>query len=228
VSERDDEKRAVAYAAVDACVPASVRSIGLGTGTTAYWAIERVAELVAAGHEITAVATSVESEEHCRARGIPLTGLLEGPPIEVAIDGADEIAPDFAAIKGGGGALFRERAVALAADVFVIIVTAEKLVPQLGAFPLPVEVVPFSARYVAREIGRLGVPLALRERNGKTFVTDNGNNILDCRFGSIGDPAGLDARLRAIHGVVTTGLFTGIVSRLFVGSPTGVYESAAR
>jgi ribose 5-phosphate isomerase A len=166
----------------------------------------------------------VESEQHCRALGIPLVGLLEGPPIEVAIDGADEVAPDFSAIKGGGGALFRERAVAIAAQAFVLIVTAEKLAPQLGRLPVPVEVVPFSAKYVAREIGDLGATLALRRRDGAKFVTDNGNNILDCRFGPIGDPLGLDGRLRAIHGVVTTGIFTGLTSRVFVGYASGVSE----
>jgi ribose 5-phosphate isomerase A len=202
----------------------SVTSIGLGTGTTAYWAIERVGELVAAGRRIVAVATSVESEQHCRALGIPLTGLLEGPPIEVAIDGADEVAPDFSAIKGGGGALFRERAVALAAQTFVLIVTAEKLVPVLGGCALPVEVVPFSWRYVAREISTLGGAFVLRQKDGAPFVTDNGNNILDCRFGPIDNPAQRDEQLRAIHGVVTTGLFTGITSRVFAGSPSGVRE----
>jgi ribose 5-phosphate isomerase A len=220
----DAAKRAAGYAAVDACITESVTSIGLGTGTTAYWAIQRVGELVASGRSLVAVATSVESEQHCRALGIPLTGLLEGPPIAVAIDGADEVAPDFSAIKGGGGALFRERAVALAAQTFVLIVTAEKLVPVLGSAPLPVEVVPFSWRYVAREIGALGATWTLREKDGAAFVTDNGNNILDCRFGAIDDPAPRDRQLRAIHGVVTTGLFTGITSRVFVGALSGVYE----
>jgi ribose 5-phosphate isomerase A len=220
----DSEKRAVAYAAVDACITESVTSIGLGTGTTAYWAIERVGEFIAAGRRIVTVATSLESEQHCRARGIPLVGLLEGPPIEVAIDGADEVAPDFSAIKGGGGALFRERAVALASKTFVLIVTVEKIVPALGGCALPVEVVPFSWRYVAREISALGAGFTLRQKDGAPFVTDNANYILDCRFGRISDAAQCDARLRAIHGVVTTGLFTGIAQRVFVGSPSGVYE----
>ncbi|HEY0798950.1 MAG TPA: ribose-5-phosphate isomerase RpiA [Candidatus Baltobacteraceae bacterium] len=220
----DSEKRAVAYAAVDACITHSGMSIGLGTGTTAYWAIERIGERVAQGWKMVAVATSAQSQALCRERGIELAELCEGPPIEVAIDGADEVAPDFTLIKGGGGALFRERAVALAAQSFVVIVTAEKLVPQLGAFPLPVEVVPFSRAYVARAIAALGIEFGLRERDGAPFVTDNGNNILDCRLGTIPDARGLDERLRAIHGVVTTGLFYGLTDRVFVGSSDGVRE----
>ena len=219
----DSAKRAAAYAAVDACVKPGM-SLGLGTGTTAYWMIHRVGERVSERWPLTAVATSSETERLCKEHGIPLLGLLEGPPLDVALDGADEVAPDFSLIKGGGGALFRERAVALVARSFVIAITENKLVPRLGAFPLPVEIVPFAVRYGIREISSLGARARLRQKDDAPFVTDNGNYLLDCSFDEAYDPAALDARLRTIHGVVTTGLFVGLTSRVFVGSPTGAYE----
>src|SRR5262249_12112391 len=142
--------------------------IGLGTGTTAYWAIERVGQRVAAGEKVAVVATSSETETLCRQLGIPLLGLLEKPMV-VAIDGADEVAADWSLTKGGGGALFREKAVALCAERYIVIVTESKLVDKLGAFPLPVEVVPYAAPYVRREIARrLGdVEVTRRERSGQ-------------------------------------------------------------
>jgi len=219
-----EEKRAAGYAAVDRFVRADMACIGLGTGSTAFYAIERVGTLVAQGWNLSAVTTSVQTAQLCRERNIPVVGLCEGAPVAVAIDGADEVAPDFALTKGGGGALFREKAVALAAEKFVVVVDESKLVPHLGKFPLPVEVVPFTARYVEREIQRMCPQLTMRVRDGKTFVTDNGNYILDCSFGRIDDPAGLDARLRAINGVVASGLFVGLTSHVLVGSATGVRE----
>jgi ribose 5-phosphate isomerase len=146
----DEGKRAAGFAAVDRFVRDQT-CVGLGTGTTAFWAIERVGERVAAGERIRAVATSQATEELCRERGITLVafGACE---MDVAIDGADEVAADWSLTKGGGGALFREKAVALAARRFVVIVTPEKLVARLGAFPTPVEVVPYSLPYVAHAI----------------------------------------------------------------------------
>ena len=222
----DDEKRAAAYAAVD-CYVRNGSCIGLGTGTTAFWAIARVAERIADGWRLTVVASSEATARACRERSIPLVGLLE-QPMEVAIDGADEVASDFSLIKGGGGALFREKTVALAAASFIVIVSENKLVERLGAFALPVEVVPFALAYVEREIGTL-VAYTLRKRaDGSVFMTDNGNVLLDCAFGTIEDPAALDARLRSIHGVVATGLFVGITSAVVVGSANGVREVARR
>lgn len=222
----DDAKRRAGEAAVDRYVRDGA-CIGLGTGTTAYWAIRRVGERVAAGESIAAVATSVETERLCGALGIPLVGLLERE-IEVAIDGADEVAPDFALTKGGGGALFREKTVALAAEQFVVIVDASKLVGRLGKFPTPVEVVPYALPWVQREFARLfpGASAEVRERDGKIFHTDNANLILDCRFGEIADPAGLDATLRDIHGVVTTGIFVGLADVVLVADVHVVRELA--
>ena len=196
-------------------------TVGLGSGTTAAWAVDRVGERIAQGESITAVATSSQTERLCREHAVPLLDFSEVVELDVAIDGADEATPDFHAIKGGGGALFRERAVALVARSFVLIVTEDKIATRLGSFPLPVEVVPFAASYVMREIQSLGVQTTLRAAGQTPFATDNGNCILDCRFGTIEAPAELDRRLRMIHGVVTTGLFVDLVDRIFVSASTG-------
>ena len=220
----DDLKRAAGYAAVDRYVRAGT-CVGLGTGSTARWAVERVGERVGRGEEIVAVATSVATELQCRELGIPLVALGERE-IDVAIDGADEVAADWSLTKGAGGALFREKAVALAARTFVVIVTPEKLVEQLGAFTTPVEVVPFSVRMVERAIEPAFPDARVERRGGETpYVTDNGNAILNCSFGLIDDPAALDATLRAIHGVVATGLFAStLTAAVLVGEPGGVRE----
>ena len=226
VDLEEEAKRAVGRRAVDEYVRDGT-CIGLGTGSTALYAIERVGERIAEGWSLRAVPTSAETERLCSELGIPLQS-LDDEPIDVAIDGADEVAPDWALIKGGGGALFREKAVALAARSFVVIATERKLVATLGAFPLPVEVVPFSARYVVREIEALGAGVSLRERNGAPFVSDNGNAILDCKFGSIHDPGSLDTLLRALHGVVTTGLFVGLTSRVLVAKSDGTIHEPSK
>ena len=223
MDEADDAKRAVSFAAVDRYVRDGT-CIGLGTGSTACWAVVRVGERVARGESIVAVPTSTVTERQCRELGIPLVGLGERE-IEVAIDGADEVAADWSLTKGGGGAHFREKAVALAARTFVVVVTPEKLVERLGAFATPVEVVPFTLRTVTRAIEAAHPDVLLRRRSveGTPYVTDNGNAILDCRFGPIDDPGALDAALRAIHGVVATGLFpAGITSAVLVADRDGV------
>ena len=219
-----EEKRAAAYAAVDRFVRQDMACIGLGTGSTAYFAIERVGERIKEGWNVSAVATSIETERLCRERGIRIVGLGEGPPVAVAIDGADEVAEDFSLTKGGGGALFREKAVALAAKTFVVVVDESKLVKRLGKFPLPVEVVPFAIRYVERELEKLCPAVQQRVRDGAPFVTDNCNYILDCHFGEIPDPGSLDTALRGINGVVASGLFVGLTSHVLVGSSRGVSE----
>jgi ribose 5-phosphate isomerase A len=221
----DDEERAkrlVGFRAVDEFVRPGA-CIGLGTGSTARYAIERAGELVRDGMELRVVATSRQTEEMCRERNIKLAAFGD-EPIDVAIDGADEVTADWSLIKGGGGALFREKAVALAARAFIVIVTERKIVPLLGAFPLPVEVVPYSARYVAREITALGADVSPRIRGDELYMTDNGNVILDCAFGAIQDPAQLERILRAFHGVVATGLFIGLVTAVLVAKLDGSVE----
>jgi ribose 5-phosphate isomerase A len=217
VDEETQAKRAAGYTAVDRYVKDG-DCIGLGTGTTAYWAIERVGQRVASGERIEAVATSSETETLCQQWNIPLLPLLQRP-MPVAIDGADEVAADWSLTKGGGGALVREKAVALSAQRFIVVVTESKMVAKLGAFPLPVEIVPFAAPYVTREIARKYPDLAVVRRgtDRAPYVTDNHNWILDCHFGNIENPAALDEALRTIHGVVATGLFYGIASDVIVG-----------
>jgi ribose 5-phosphate isomerase A len=224
----DEGKRAAGYAAVDRYVTGGT-CIGLGTGTTAYWAIERVGQRVAAGEQISAVPTSVETERLCRQWNIPVAGLLEYP-MPVAIDGADEVAPDWSLTKGGGGALFREKAVALSAGKFIVIVTENKLVDQLGTFPLPVEIVPYAAPYVRREVERQwpGIPAVRRGTDAQPYVTDNGNWIFDCHFGRIAEPQKLDEALRAIHGVVASGIFHGIARDVIVAGADGSVRSLQR
>ena len=224
----EDLKRAAGYAAVDAYVRAGT-CIGLGTGSTARWAVERVGERVRAGEDIVAVATSSQTQALCRERGIPLVALLDRP-MDVAIDGADEVAPDGALTKGGGGALFREKAVALAASRFVVIVSEEKLVDKLGAFPTPVEIVPFALRWFEHEAARLFPRATLRRRmqGDAPFVTDNGNALVDCAFGLIENPAALADALRAIHGVVDVGIFIGLTDAVVVAGAGGVRTLAFR
>jgi ribose 5-phosphate isomerase A len=221
----EDLKRAAGFAAVDRYVRSGM-CIGLGTGSTAHWAIIRTGERVAAGEQIGAVATSGVTEQLCRELGIPLVA-FGNREIDVAIDGADEVAADWSLTKGGGGALFREKAVAIAARTFVVIVTPEKLVDRLGTFPTPVEVVSYSLPYVRRRIAdAFGAEVVVRGGTTTPFVTDNGNAILDCNFGMISDPAARDAELRAIHGVVATGLFWGLTDAVIVADPEGVRELA--
>jgi ribose 5-phosphate isomerase A len=221
----DALKRAVGYAAVDRYVRSGT-CIGLGTGSTAHWAVERAGERVAAGEELVAVATSAVTERQCRELGIPLAALGERE-IDVAIDGADEVAADWSLTKGGGGAHFREKAVAFAARRFIVIVTPEKLVEKLGAFPTPVEVVPYTLALVRRVIQELypGARVTRRGGDETPFVTDNGNAILDCAFGLIDEPVELDETLCDIHGVVATGIFEpDITSAVLVADADGVRE----
>jgi ribose 5-phosphate isomerase A len=226
VFENDDPaKRAAGYAAVDRYVRDGM-CVGLGTGTTAYWAIERVGQRIAVGEHITAVATSSETQRLCRRLEIPLLELL-AQSMPVAIDGADEVAPDWSLTKGGGGALFREKAVALSCERYIVVATPSKLVAQLGRFPLPVEVVPFAALYVRRELERRfpGLAVKLRRPDSAPFLTDNGNWIFDCAFGRIDDPRKLEKTLREIHGVVAAGLFFDLVTEVIVGYEDGTTKS---
>jgi ribose 5-phosphate isomerase A len=221
-----EAKRRAGEAAVDRFVRDGM-CIGLGTGTTAYWAVQRVGRRIAEGETISAVTTSLGTEALCRELDIPVVPLLSAP-VAVAIDGADEVAPDFALTKGGGGALFREKIVALAAEQFVVIVDASKLVPHLGAFPTPVEVVPFALAWVRSRLAAAYRGVEARERTAgdAPFRTDNGNAILDCAFGAISDPAALDVALRTIAGVVSTGLFYDVADTVLVADDAGVRDLA--
>jgi ribose 5-phosphate isomerase A len=197
-------------------------ALGLGTGHAAAAFIAALGAKVAAGFRVRGVPTSDESAAAARALGIPLTTLDEVAELDVAVDGADEVDPAGNLIKGYGGALVREKIVAAAARRFVILVGPEKLVPALGSRgKLPVEVVPFAAAAVARRLAALGFPSHVRDHDGRPFATDNGNRILDLTVGPLTDPAGLDAAIRAIPGVVGTGLFVGMNPTVVTPNPAG-------
>lgn len=196
--------------------------VGLGTGTTSKHVIELLGERVRAGLQVVGIATSSASADLARQCGIPLTTFAETPELDVAIDGADEVGPDLALVKGGGGALLYEKIVASAAREFIVVVGEGKVVPQLGRFPLPVEVVPLAAPLVERKLRTLGASPVLRARDGDPYRTDEANWIYDCHFESIPDPAKTAAELRAIIGVVEHGLFLNMASRVIVADGQGV------
>jgi ribose 5-phosphate isomerase A len=224
IDPKEAAKRLVGFAAVDRFVSDGM-CLGLGTGTTAYWAIKRAGEAVAAGMRLEAVVTSDATERLCREFGVPVVPFMSRA-IDVAIDGADEVAPDWSLTKGGGGALFREKAIAIAAKRFIVIVDDSKVVPHLGRFATPVEVVPFALPWVSGELAARFPSLRAieRERDGRPYRTDNGNAILDCAFGTIADPAALAATLHAIHGIVDTGLFVGLTDAVLCTAAEGVRE----
>jgi ribose 5-phosphate isomerase A len=208
-------------------------AVGLGTGSTVWHALVRLAERIRAeGLAIRGVPTSVDTEIKARELGIPLASLEEIETLDLTIDGADEVDPRLDLIKGGGGALLREKVVASITRREVIVVGRDKLVARLGTtFPLPVEVVPFARSTVARALGQLGCAVELRRaKNGaQAYRTDNGNEILDCRFPQgIADAARLEARLAAIPGVVESGLFVGMAHALVVGGEDGSCEIRER
>lgn len=192
-------------------------TVGLGTGSTAAHAIRLLGRRVREGLAVRGVPTSEASAALARAESIPLMDLNEAVRVDLAIDGADEVDGRKRCIKGGGGALLREKIVADAAERLVIVVDSGKLVPRLGAFPLPVEVVPFARERVRRRMQALGASVALRAGREGPFVTDEGNRILDCRFGEIADAPLLAARLDAIPGIVEHGLFIGMADDVIVG-----------
>jgi ribose 5-phosphate isomerase A len=200
--------------------------VGLGTGSTAVWAVRRVAVLLTDGTlaDILAVPTSRETEDEARRLGIPLATLDDRPVIDLTIDGADEVSPSLDLIKGGGGALLHEKIVAQASRREIIVVDDTKLSPALGTrFAVPVEVVPFGAGPAAEFLRSLGAVPALRiGANRQPFVTDEGNHILDCRFGVIADPRSLADELASRAAVVEHGLFLGLATDLVVAGPDGV------
>ena len=192
--------------------------VGLGTGSTAYFTVLALGERVKTGLKIVGVPTSVGTADLARGAGIPLATLDQQPAIDIDIDGADEIDPQLRLIKGGGGALLREKVIAAAAKEMVVIADSSKLVPTLGKFPLPVEVISFARAPVQKRIASLGATVKWRVRSdGRLYMTDNGNPILDCSFGEIKDPSALARTLSDIPGVVEHGLFIGLASVALVG-----------
>lgn len=197
--------------------------VGLGTGSTATHMIIALGERIKQGLTIKGVPTSRETAELARAHSIELIETEDRWVIDVTIDGADQADPQLNLIKGGGGALLKEKIVATAARQLVIIVDHTKCVPVLGgSFPLPVEVVPFGWGNTARQIEALGFKAVLRERNGEIFRTEAGHYILDMQIPRIDRPEELELQLNALPGVVETGLFVGRTDVLIVSTPAGV------
>ncbi|MDP8938754.1 MAG: ribose-5-phosphate isomerase RpiA [Actinomycetota bacterium] len=206
----EEQKKAAAFAAVDGYVKSGM-SVGLGTGTTAFWVIRRIGELLAAGklEEVRGIPTSERSAEQAREEGIPLVGLSEARP-NLTIDGADEIDPNLALIKGRGGALLREKIVAAAGDGLVVVADSSKRVDTLGVGTLPVEVEPFGWETTLEALAALGSEPALRMKTGEPFVTDGGHYTVDCLFPSIEDPRALETEIKHIPGALECGLFVGL------------------
>lgn len=223
----DDLKAKAAHAALELVEP-DMR-LGLGSGSTAARFVTALGERVRDGLNVVAVPTSEDTRALAVAEGIPLKTLDDLPFLDLTVDGTDEIDDDMRLIKGGGGALLREKIVAMASERMVVIAEASKRVRQLGRFPLPVEVVPFGINVTKGMIETLAVeagcngPVNLRTTPaGTPFVTDNGNHIFDCAFSRIPDPDMLAHALQVIPGVVEHGLFIGIADLAILASPDGL------
>jgi ribose 5-phosphate isomerase A len=195
-------------------------TLGLGTGSTAAFALAAMGQ--ASFRDIRGVPTSEAAAALARQAGIPLIALNEVDQVDLTIDGADEISPALGLIKGGGGALLREKLVAEASREMVVIADASKLVSQLGRFPLPVEVIPFCWKQIEAKLQVLGLSPKLREKSGVTFTTDEGNYILDCHGGPIPNPGWLAAHLKAISGIVEHGLFLTQATRAIIAAGNSV------
>jgi len=197
-------------------------TVGLGTGTTSAFAIAAIGKKIQEGLTIKAVASSVRSEELARDNGISLIPFSEVDKIDIYIDGADEVDRDLNLIKGGGGALLREKILAFNSHEFIVIADQSKLVGHLGKFLLPVELTPFAMELTTKQIQRLGCNTTIRQVENKWYFTDNGNLIIDCDFKKIQEVDKLHDALNAIPGVIENGLFRKtIVDKVVVGYDSG-------
>ncbi len=224
-----DAKRAAGRAAAEFAENGMV--LGLGSGTTILFALERLGERIRKeGLSFRGVPTSRATEEAARKAGIPLAALEEVERVDLCIDGADEVDPALDLIKGGGGALLREKIVMSSSSFTVIVVDQRKLVPRLGEkFLLPLEVLPFGWNFTARAVKALGgEPMLRKNEDGGFFRTDNGNFILDCRFPGIPDPSSLEGALDRVPGVLESGLFVGLAGVVLVGKEDGNVEEMRR
>ena len=223
----EDYKRAAAARAIEFVQPGM--RVGLGTGSTARHFVELLGARVRDGLAVVAVPTSQTTRADAERFAIPLSTLDETPELDLTVDGADEIAPDLTVIKGGGGALLWEKIVAAASARMIVIADDTKWVPELGHFPLPVEVVPFGLAATRRAVeaaalaaGCPGPAVLRRTREGHPFVTDGGHHMLDAVLKRIPDPKALAGRLAGIPGVVEHGLFIGLVAAAIIAGPGGV------
>lgn len=223
----EDFKRQAAASALTHVRPGM--KLGLGTGSTAALFVELLAERVKGGLEVLCVPTSEATRALAERLGIPLSSLARTPRLDLTIDGADELDAELRLIKGGGGALLREKIVAATSGRMIVIADASKKVARLGRFPLPVEVVPFGIEATelhiaeqAEDAGCIGPIRRRMTKDGKPFVTDNGNYILDCAFGQIAEPEILADALGIIPGVVEHGLFLGLCDTAILAGPSGI------
>lgn len=218
----DDQKLAAAKTAVDYIQDGMV--VGLGTGSTAAKMVDLVGARVKAGLDIVAVPTSEATATQARGLGIKIVGLDDVSLIDLTIDGTDEVDPQMRLIKGGGGAHLREKIVASLSDQLIIIAESKKMVTKLGAFKLPVEVIPFAAGALLPKMEALGCTPALRKSGDQLYKTDENNLIIDCDFGQIEDPEGLALTLSTMAGVVEHGLFIDFADLVFIGTNDGVQK----
>ena len=223
----DAQKRAAAARALEFVRPGM--RLGLGTGSTARHFVELLGERLRAGLKVVAVPTSQATRADAERAGIPLTTLDETPELDLTVDGADEIAPDLNLIKGGGGALLREKIVAAASARMIVIADRSKWVPALGRFPLPIEIASFGSGATLRAIEKAITamqkcgPLRLRQaRDGHAFVTDGGHWIVDAALGKIDDPSAMAHALSGIPGVMGHGLFIGLAQTAILAGAEGV------
>jgi ribose 5-phosphate isomerase A len=199
--------------------------VGLGSGSTAAYAVQLLGERVREGLKIRGIPTSVQTQQLAEELRIPLLALSDVQEIDVTIDGADEIDPELRLIKGGGGALLREKVVASASRKMVVIADSSKQVPRLGKFPLPAEVIPFAEAVIRKKVMALGASVKLRQyAYGNPFTTDEGHHILDCSFGEIYDPPALARELKTMPGLVEHGLFIGLATVALIGKGDQVVE----
>jgi len=223
-TQHDAEKLAAAQAAVKFVKDGDV--VGLGTGSTTTFAINELGTRVREGLKIKAAASSIRTEELAKSLGIEILDLGRLSQIDISIDGADEFTASLDLIKGGGGALFREKIIASLSKNAIIITDASKKVEKLGAFTVPVEVIPLAYQYVFDQITKLGGKGMLRTVANQTFITDNGNMIIDADFGLIDDPAKLASDLNQINGLLAHGLFIKLTSKVIMsdGSDMIIFE----
>jgi ribose 5-phosphate isomerase A len=216
----DEFKHQAAIAALDEIREGMV--VGLGTGSTATHFIRGLGERVRAGLKVVAISTSEASAQLARQVGIPLTNFADHATIDVTVDGADEVSPNLDLVKGLGGALVREKIVARASRRVVIVVDETKLVEQLGTHAvIPIEVIPLATEPVLRHLGGWGGQPAVRQKDGKPFVSDNGNLVIDWKRDPIEQPSPLEKQIKEITGVVDSGLFCGIADMVIVAGSAG-------